>query len=183
MIVGKNRTQVLRALPLVIGLPTAATANAQHGFYAGANVSFLDFAVDGSPSASPSTASFRLGRRFEFLATEIRLGGGLSNSQTSAFGTPVDVKVDQILSLLLKGMIPITREHSPYVIVGRTDAQVTTRIAGFSFVDSFTNEFSYGIGLDWAISRNVSINAEWARLLQGSNYRVDALTLGVDFKF
>jgi outer membrane immunogenic protein len=173
----------LKIAALTLGLSTFAAAHAQWAPYAGINASRLIYKKDGFPTAEPTVLALRLGNQFNrYFAIEARLGAGISDSTIYRNGIPLTLTVDHLYGVYAKGIIPVTSWFAPYGMVGATHASLTTSTGVFKSSVS-GGDFSYGLGADFAVSRKISLNLEAARLSTGRGYKVDAVSLGIAYKF
>jgi opacity protein-like surface antigen len=97
-------------------------------------------------------------------------------------GLPVNLEIDYYFGVYGKGILPLSSQASVYGLIGITQAKLTASAGGFSVTDS-DNDLSYGIGGEFAFSQTVSATLEWARLLKGDGYKIDGISIGVNFKF
>lgn len=173
----------LKIAALIFGISTFAAAHAQQGLYVGVNLGQAEYDEDGFPSAEPTAISFKVGNQFnKNFAVEARLGTGLSDDDVSISGQRFDVEVDNFYGVYAKGIVPLSGVFSLYGLVGYTHGEITGSGRGIS-ASSSDSDFSYGIGADFAVSKTLSVNFEWARLFEGDNYKVNALSAGVAYKF
>lgn len=173
----------LKVTALAVSMFALTPAFAQEGMYVGVNVSQTEYKEEGIPSAKPSAISFKVGNQFnKNFALEARLGTGLSDDRITVFGVPATVEVDNFYGVYAKGILPVSNMISAYGLVGYTHGEITARAAGMSVTGS-DSDFSYGLGVDFAITQNMSLNIEWARLFEGAGYKVNALSFGVGYKF
>jgi hypothetical protein len=96
-------------------------------------------------------------------------------------GGAQDVSVDFFLGAYAKGILPLSPRFSLYGIAGVTYGDLSgSGDLRFSGSDA---DFSYGIGVDYQIGATTSLNFEWARLFDTSDYKLDALSVGLSFRF
>lgn len=182
-LIGMTMKTALKIAALTLGLTTFAAAHAQTGLYAGVGVAQVQYKEDGFQSLEPTAITFRVGSQLNpNFAVEARLGTGLSDGSGTFSGIPISAEIDNFYGVYAKGIIPVTSWFAPYAMVGYTHAKVTARAGGFSASNS-DSDFSYGIGADFPVSKNIAINLEYARLFAGDGYNADAISLGVAYKF
>lgn len=161
----------------------AAHAQSQAGFYAGAAIAQVRYRESGAPTATPLAGTLRLGLRVApYLTSEVRLGTGLASDTVTVGATPITLDAELMTATYLRGMVPVTRELSPYVLVGQAWTQLTARSPSRSVTDA-TEDFSYGFGVDIAAAPSVRLNVEWVRLGKGPASRIDAVSFGVSINF
>ena len=178
---------VLKCAVFALGLSSAVLVHAQpagwQGLYAGATVSRIAYKEEGFSTAYPVAIGGKFGKQFNpNFAIEGRIGFGVSDDEVDVGGLPVKLEIDNYYGVYLKGMLPVSTAASLYGLLGYTRAKLTASAAGFSSSDS-ESDISFGAGAEFAVSQTAAISVEWARLLKGDGYKVDGLTLGVNFKF
>ena len=178
---------VIAAAVAVSGL-TLSTAYAQQSqsaagsTYFGVNLSQASYEESGRGTAKPTFISGALGKVInQNFAVEGRFGTGITDDDVGGSG-PRDVGVDFLLGAYAKGILPITPRFAVYGLAGVTYGDLSAGSGGLRFSDSDA-DFSYGFGLDYQIGATTALNFEWARLFDGSDYKLDALSLGVSFRF
>lgn len=178
-----NRTIAGGALVSCLVCLGSAQAQSQAGFYAGAALAQLQYRESGVPTATPLAGTLRLGLRVApYLTSEVRLGTGVASDTVTAGATPITLEVELMTATYLRGMVPVTRELAPYVLVGQAWTQLTANSPSRSVTDA-TEDFSYGFGLDVAAAPGVRLNFEWVRLGKGPASRIDAVSFGVSINF
>jgi opacity protein-like surface antigen len=176
-------THTIKFAALALGLASVAAAQAQQGLYVGGSLSRVEVRVDGLSTAKPTALGVRLGNQFSpNLAVEARLGKGITDDTVNG----VKVEIDTYYGIYAKGILPMTNLFSAYGLLGYSRGEVTRSGPGGSASD-WDSDVSYGLGVDFAITKNTTINVEWARMFKGSiagaNYKVNALSLGANYRF
>lgn len=180
--------KILAIATLAAGsLVAFAPAQAQQGqtvpgsMYAGVSLSQVSYEEEGRGTAKPTMISATLGKVVnQNFAVEGRFGTGLSDDDLPNGAR--DVSVDFFLGAYAKGILPLTPRIALYGIAGVTYGDLSAGSGGLRFSSSDA-DFSYGIGADFVIGATTSINIEWARLFASSDYTLDALSVGLNFKF
>lgn len=156
-------------------LVAAATAHAQGGPmtyqpspYVGADALFWELDPDGRADDRDSTGlRLRAGVAFnDYFALEGHLGTG---------GSDGGLDLDYLAGGYAKGMLPITPSFTLYGLLGATEVE-------FDGADSET-DVSYGGGASYALMPNLSLDADYMRYLDESNYDFDAVSLGASYHF
>jgi hypothetical protein len=162
-------------------------AQAQQGqavpgsMYAGVSLSQVSYEEEGRGTAKPTMISGTLGKVInQNFAVEGRFGTGLTDDNVANGAS--DVAVDFFLGANAKGILPLTPRIGLYGIAGVTYGDLSAGSGGLRFSGSDA-DFSYGVGADFVIGATTSINIEWARLFAASDYTLDALSIGLNFKF
>jgi opacity protein-like surface antigen len=173
----------LKILAVALIVPVAPAAQAIDGVYGGVSYVEAEYKEDGVPTANPSLVSFRVGSSLnKNLAVEGRFGVSLGDDQVRVLGVDVDVKVDNFYGLYAKGILPLGNAFSLYGLVGFTQAKVTASALGNSASTS-DSDLSYGFGADFELSRTMSVNLEWAKLVEGDAYKLNGISVGMNFRF
>jgi outer membrane immunogenic protein len=176
-----------RCVVLALGLSSATVVHAQpagwQGLYGGVGLTRAAYKEEGFPTAYPMVLSGRIGKQFTpNFAVEGRLGFGVTDDDVDVGGVPVNLEIDYYFGVYGKGILPLSSQASVYGLIGITQAKLTASAGGFSVTDS-DNDLSYGIGGEFAFSQTVSATLEWARLLKGDGYKIDGISIAVNFKF
>lgn len=172
----------LAVLALTALLATTAQAQTKvHRNYVGGNLAFMNYSKDGvSDDASLNVLVGRLGAFINRnIAAEMRFGVGLGHDTVSIGGYNAKVELNYMVGGYVRGIIPITRSISPYVIGGVTHGDLTTSI---SDTNSGT-DLSLGLGVDIAMLQGFGLNFEYMHYLNKNDVKVEALTFGVTKRF
>lgn len=179
---------------LLLGVCGFSTANAaQPAFYAGASLSQLKIKFDGA-SITPKTTTLNVDAGVKlnpYLATEIRLGTGVddySHDWSSTDTTTIAQKLTY--GLYVKGILPITDIFSVYGLAGYTHGTFQikeTDTSYYSKEDISGSGASYGAGISLNATKQLAVNFEYAHLYkdqdEGDDYKLEGLTLGVNYQF
>lgn len=186
MITQKTAGRITGVLILSTGLLFGAVPQAQAQLadvYIGVDVSELEFKADGFSSAEPRAVAFNVGSRLtRHFGVEARIATSLSDADTRVGLTPVNMEVNNYYGFYGTGILPLTNMLNLYGILGYTYSDMKLQSATFS-QNATDNGFAYGLGASLDISYSTSVRLEWAKLMDGSNYTLDALTLGLRFRF
>ncbi|KXI24490.1 porin family protein [Photobacterium sanguinicancri] len=158
-------------LSLIISLITPTLANAT-GFYIGANV--------GAGQQKNSTmvkneeapiGALKAGYDInEYFGVEMRYGG--VNLRTD------EISLRDFTSVYAKAQYPINQHVSVYGLVGATSAKIDEATH-----KSTKNSGSFGAGVSYSITDSLKANVELNRVSSHERYKLDAVTLGLDYKF
>lgn len=166
-----------------VGACLMANAQAQQNLYGGVTLSMINYEEEGLPSVSPTTVGIKFGSKFHpNLAAEVRLGIGASSDSLTIQGIPIDIEVDNYVGAYLKGLVPLSPVVSVYGLIGYTRGELTASAFGNSISES-ESDVSFGLGIEVDVASNVSLAVEWARLFDGPEYTVNAITGALNFKF
>jgi opacity protein-like surface antigen len=168
----------IRAVPLLALAATAAfTAPAfaqgyygerrsddSQGPYVGFGVGQFNYKESGLQDINPGIGQFRFGAYLgPNLAIEGRVGRSLGWTTVDGFG----LEVQNIYGGYLKGLVPVSRGFSLYGLAGLTAVQLHR---DYGTLHSNDNGFTYGVGAEFQFPNRMVINAEYARMLTGSNF-------------
>lgn len=142
--------------------------NYQPSLYVGGDAMFWEFDPDGHHDDFDSTGlRLRAGVAFnDYFALEGHVGSGGSDG-------PLDL--DYLAGGYAKGMLPITPRFKIYGLLGATEVE-------FDGADS-ESDVSYGGGASYALMPNLSLDADYMRYLDDSDYDFDAVSLGASYHF
>lgn len=144
------------------------------GLYAGANYSFLS-----ADDADLGMLSAKVGGMVTpYFGLEARAGFGVSDDTVSGIDVELNSLFGGYATLNLANESPAT----PYLIFGftRYEYELSNRVASVKEDDS---DFSYGVGVDFALTRDLSANLEYMRYGKSDGIEVDAIGLGLAFRF
>lgn len=157
---------------LLIGAGTfAASAQAQQSFsspqgYVGGDAMFWSLDPDRGSSRDSVGLRLRGGAQFnEYFALEGQLGTG---------GSDGGAELDHLVGAYAKGIAPIAPTARLYGLVGMTEVD---------FDRDSESGFSYGAGAEIDVANNLSVNADYMRYLDKSNYDFDAASVGLRYRF
>ena len=126
----------------------------------------------------------------DFSFTSVALEGSLllgvdndtKSSVTNSSGTSftnAKVSLDKMYSLHLKSMFPLSKSFNANLYLGGTTAKVLSSSNSSSSTSSFENSVSYGAGLEYWSSADVSVYANYMQYFKNLN----AVEIGVGFRF
>lgn len=166
------------AIAIIVGF--SGSVQAQEVYY-GVSISVIDYAEIGE-TATLNAITARLGTNFnENFSGEIRAGFGVGDD-TVDFGIDVDIELDTMYGAYLRGGIPVNDSFFPYVVVGYTRGEVTASV-GSESVSNSESDTSFGVGADFTISDNASINFEYMNYLDKNGAEIDGFSIGFTSRF
>lgn len=112
-----------------------------------------------------------------YFAVEAQAGVGTqSDLATVGGGIKSDIKVESFYSLFLRPQINLTDVASLYCLLGSTYLDASQSATSLQLErKSFGKSFSYGVGADFRVYKNIRLNADYINYLD--NY--EAFSLGV----
>jgi opacity protein-like surface antigen len=114
---------------------------------------------------------------------EIRVGVGVGDDSVDVLGTEVDVELDKMFGVYLRGGIPVSEVVCPYAIIGYTNGEVTASAAGFGSASESESDVSFGVGVDFAVNKEITINAEYINYFDKDGAEIGGFALGIVTKF
>jgi opacity protein-like surface antigen len=176
----KNKLGAIALLTMTLGLAGAAHAE---GLYLGGALSRVEYKEDGAPTFTPTAAALTAGYQFmPQFAAEARLGTGLASSSKTYSGVNVEIEVTDYIGLYGKAMLPLSPEVSLYGLVGYTQGKLKASLLGRSFSDT-DSSLSYGFGAEFSIGKSVGLGLEWASLVRGDGFDLNAVSFTAKYKF
>jgi outer membrane immunogenic protein len=139
---------------------------------------------------NPTAAIVRLGMFLNpNFAIEGRLGTGVQDDTEflSGLGSGNDatLELDQIAGVYLTGHLSLADAFSLYGLLGGSVVKGTASLPSISGLElSESNSgISYGVGADIYFLDNLALNAELIRYLDRSDFDLDAVSLGISYRF
>jgi len=195
-------TQALVALSLALGLAVPSISTAQgmddKGFYVGATIGqskVKDFCSGFAVPCEDTDTALRILGGYQFnkhFALELgysQLGEASINNGGGLFA-----KVEATAwELVAVGMLPVADRFSIYGKIGmyRADSDFSTNIVLPGLPQSFSesnNDLTFGFGLQFEISRNLALRAEYQRYQdlggpQIGESDLDVMSIGLTYRF
>ncbi|MEX0729211.1 MAG: porin family protein [Aquisalimonadaceae bacterium] len=167
--------QVGRAV--AAGLLLAAMSlplHANENFYVGIDLHNWSLDPDGGSGWSDIGIRGKLGAK---IAQQVSLEGHLATGGSDrANGTTLEL--DELYGLFVRGDIPISRYAGLYGLVGYS----TLKVSAFGGSDTDSG-VSFGVGGDFKVSNDTSLNIDWIRYIGETDYEYSALSLGARWLF
>lgn len=172
---------------LIIAMMAAvpATSLAAEGLYVGANLSQVKYKETGFDDVNPTAISVHIGKSInKNFAIEGRLGVGLSSDNIDILGNDVEIEVDNLVGVYMKGVAPISDTFAIYGLLGFTSGKmsISAPTIPYSATES-DSDISLGVGAQFNANEKTNIAVEWARLFEGTNYEVSSLSVGLSVGF
>jgi outer membrane immunogenic protein len=108
------------------------------------------------------------------FAIEGRYGKGSDDDQIYI----LDVEIDSVYGLYGKFTLANETSVTPYAIVGYTKGKVKTDYGSDS-----ESDFSYGLGLEFALSESIAVGAEYLVLLDKDDYEFSSANVNLIYSF
>lgn len=168
-----RRIALALAASATFALPAAAQTSSadQPGFYAGGGLGWNN----------DSESTFRLFGGYQINRNFAAEFGYHDLGQHNIGGQPLDSDAFELVGV---GRLPFNDQLSAYAKLGAYRA----RSQGFG-IDEKTNDLTFGAGVEYGITRNVSARGEWQRYRDiagggvGAGSDLDVLSVGVVYRF
>lgn len=160
-------------------MAVSATSLAQET-YVGGNAAFLDYSEDGIRDEASLTAIYgRLGSQFnEILSAEFRLGLGIGDDSIGFMGRDVDVDLKNMFGAYVRAGLPVTDVFYPYAVIGYTRGEVEYSLSGFGSDSDAESDVSFGVGSDFSLGQQMTINVEYMNYLDKNGVEIDGFSVG-----
>jgi opacity protein-like surface antigen len=186
-----KKNLVSLALASTLMLLTGTSIGGTEGeTYVGAQYAVSEYNEDGiSEEFEPTLWLLRVGRFFTpNLAIEGRLGSGLDDDTRSVpelGGNDGTLEIEDILGIYAIGHLNLTESASIYGVLGASKVEGTASVPSFPGLESTedNSSISFGVGADFGIGSNVTLNIEYLRYLDDSDYDLDAVAGGAVYSF
>jgi len=106
----------------------------------------------------------------------------LGSDEVDVQGIPVDLELDNLFGVYVKGGMPLAQNLYPYAVLGYTRAKLTATAYGNSFSDSET-DISFGFGLDLKTASEVTFSAEYMNYFDKDEVEISGFSLSVSKNF
>ena len=153
----------------------AATPLAFANGYVGGSYSTFDFSINGSNKELSVGAISVIGgyQISDYVAVEARVGAGVGDDRFLGW----TLELDNYFGAYVKAGMPIN-DFYPYALLGMTKGELSP--SGYGLSDS---DMSYGVGLAYKVNDQVSLNAEYANMLDKGGVTIDGFTFGAAYHF
>ena len=167
----------------LVSLAPAQAQEARLGHYGGILFSQISYDQSGASSASLTNFGGVLGTVLSpHFAVEARAGLGLNDDQINVGGTTATVDLSSYFSGFVKGILPLAPRFGIYGLAGFTIGKFAGD-TGAVFLNKWASDFSYGAGVEVGLAPTMSLGVEWLRMFEGSGYNLDAVSVGLNFRF
>jgi opacity protein-like surface antigen len=172
------------AAAITANYATADSTEAED-IYAGVQYGFGDFSVSGiSTDFDPNVVVGRFGLRNDNFALEARLGSGIQSDNTYVSGAgDVNLYIDQFAGAYGIGYFNFNESFSVYGLLGVTYLEASVRNEIGLSESEWENGLSVGVGADYGIGENITLNLEYTSYVIDSDYDLKVVGLGVVFGY
>ncbi len=161
-------------LVLLLLLTSNAYAYETGDTYLGVQFGQADVEVDELDDIDNTYGLLRLGIYVTpALAIDLRIGDGIDDDRVMG----VKYSIDRIAGLFALYHFELSSTMSIYGLLGYSEADLKARFNGDSIIDD-KDDVAYGIGLDLG-----SFNIEYTQYLDGSDYELNAASIGYTYHF
>jgi opacity protein-like surface antigen len=109
----------------------------------------------------------------DYVGAEVRYGG--VNSRSS------DIELNSFTSIYAIAPLPISESFSVYGLAGATSANLPG--IALDLTKGSEASASFGVGVRYAITDCLGLSLEATRISSHDAYKLDAVMLGIDYKF
>ena len=165
---------------LMLTLLVPLSSHAAREFYGGIQYAKITYSEAGIGDLEPTIGVVRVGERFnDTLAVEGRFGLAISGDSIPL--TSAEAEISKMAGIYGVGYLELSKEASLYGLIGVTKA---TREVSPPILSSKTDDYvTYGLGLDYEISKQYALNIEYTSDLNESELYISALSIGFTFDF
>ncbi len=169
----------LGALALASGAVLAAEpAPTESGAYWGVYIGQVRYSESGLPSFNPTAFLASLGWELNRnVAFEARIGTGIGSDSKTVSGVPIDLKLKDFYGGYLRWMLPLSNGFSLYALTGYGHGKLEASSMGFT-ASTTDGSFSGGVGAEFAMNRSGAVGVEYGRLVSGSGYDANLISIG-----
>ena len=181
-----------KVILLSLCLSSFIIANEPNKAYIDMNHVWLNYSNNGTTTDFKPTGFKWTGgyvfKDFDFasVAIEGSLMLGVNNDSKSSVTlsngnslTNAEATLDKMYSLHIKGILPITKGFNANLYLGGTRGKLLSSSNQSKSKSSFENSFSYGGGLEYWTSANVSVYGNYMQYFKN----LDAVEFGIGFRF
>jgi opacity protein-like surface antigen len=138
---------------------------------------------DSGLSTTPGVGLVRAGYEFtRNWAAEAVLGGTLSDGRMDVMGVPVNIRLSAF-GVNLKGSLHPTPKLDLYARVGVLRARLDGVASGYGSASAQDNSVAYGLGLQYAVSRQVYASLDYASYYDKGGTTIRGPSLSVGWRF
>lgn len=165
-----------------------AAQSAQLQGYLGANYTLATYEEDGaSGELDLGLLVGKAGAQITpYIAAELRVGFGVADDSVPAPGGEIELELDSLVGAYVVAGIPNESPIYPYVVAGFTRGELTASYNGSlgSLSESESeSDFSYGVGANFTVNEQFSLNAEYMLYFDKDGAEITGLGLGGSFRF
>lgn len=162
------------------GIMLSGIAHAESAGYIGGGLALLEYSeADINDDASLKALFVRIGSNInQNFSAEIRAGVGVGDDTVNVFGTNVDVELDNMFGVYVRGGIPLSNSVFPYAIIGYTSGKVTASAAGYGSATESESDMSFGLGVDIPVSKYMHLNAEYMNYFDKDGAEIGGIAIG-----
>ena len=180
----KKLSGIVAGLFLLCGVASAQTDPTDPtGFYLRSNAFVANVAFESGvvPDHNPTGIYLTLGNLInENIAAEFRLGIGTYGDPSHIAG--LEVKVEDFIGAYIRAGSLAGTPVNPYIVAGYTRGTVSLDLNGDS-TELSGSDFSFGVGVDIAITEKTSLNIEYMKYYEDDGIEVTGWGLGGMTKF
>ena len=166
-------------ITLFVAFSASVFATPANTTYFGVDYLLASYDETGFPTAEPSALRLKFGQYFaDNVAAEVQLSMGVSDDTVVG----IALEIDNIISILARGELPISDSANFYGMIGFSSAELTASVPGFALSGSDSG-LSYGVGFDFSIAKDTFINLDYMSYLDESAYDLTGISIGIKKNF
>jgi opacity protein-like surface antigen len=178
----KLSTFVMTAVFCITPLISQAETIQETEKYVGGSLNFVSY-EDPTNEADLIVGIGRFGAFLnKYLAGELRVGFGLAGDDAEIFGTTIDLDLNYIYGAYLRAGFPVHEKVFPYALLGYSRGEVEASVGGISNKEA-GSDTSFGFGVDIKINNPLTLNLEYANLLDIDGVEVSGFSIGAVVNF
>jgi opacity protein-like surface antigen len=170
---------------LTFSVLTASSFAVAEGNYFGGNFAFIEYSEEGLSGDASLTALYgRLGTNFsENFSGELRVGLGVGDDSLNVLGTDVDLSLEHMLGLYIRGGVPLGESVFPYAVIGYTRGKFELSASGLGSASASESDVSFGLGTDFKLNEGLSVNVEYMNYIDKDGGELSGFALGFTSNF
>ncbi len=166
--------KTLLALALVAATPLAFANGYVGGSYSAFDYSENGLSTDLSVGAISVIGGYQIN---DYVAVEARVGTGVGDDSYAG----LTLEMDNYYGVYVKAGMPIDNFY-PYALLGMTKGELSLSGYGLS-ASASESDMSYGVGLAYNVNDQVSLNVEYANMLDKGGVTIDGFTFSAAYHF
>lgn len=168
---------------VILALAMASAVSHAQTTYIGGSFGMVDYSESGVEDASFTAVFGRLGTFFNpNFSGELRAGFGLGDDTVTVMGTDVDVELNSLYGVFLRGGIEANDVFYPYIALGYTRGEIKASAQGFSASES-ESDMSFGIGTDLTFNDGLTANIEYMNYFDKDGAEISGFSVGFSKSF
>jgi len=142
---------------------------------------FKDSRVNAKPTAISFGAEYAFNKHYSVIA---KYGTKLESDEGIVDERPVDFEIDSLYGVYFKSYMSQSSKLNLYFMAGYTKTQLTGDF-GFNTGELSQSDdgVSLGLGIEYQLNRSLALTANYNRMFDGSEAKMDGMNFGVSYAF